>query len=67
MRLTGIVAPADGALRAEKWVYAKSPRPVQWVARQVYTVALLAALTAAGRNPIAHVRSLSAERECGRF
>ena len=54
--------PFDTMWKAEKWAYARSPRPVQWAARQVYMATLLAALTAVGRNPVAYVRSRSAGR-----
>jgi predicted RNA methylase len=54
--------PFDKIWKVEKWAYARSPRPVQWGVRQIYTAALLAALVAVGRNPIAYVRNRSAER-----
>lgn len=51
--------PSDSMWKAEKKFYSKAPRPVQWIIRQGYMAAFLAAKTILGGNPVSYVRNYS--------
>ena len=43
--------PLDGLWSAEKRIYSRSPRPIQWAIRQAYLAAYVSAQFAARKNP----------------
>lgn len=59
-----IYAPTalDPLWKAEKALYTHAPRPVQWLMRQGFMAAILAAKVCSGANPVAYVRSYSQVR-----
>ena len=54
--------PSDAFWKLEKRLYARAPSPLQWVVRQLYMGALLAAKALTGKNPVAHVRDYPKNR-----
>ena len=52
----------DSMWKIEKGFYSRAPRPVQWIIRQGYMTAFLAAKVLMGKNPVAYVRNYSKMR-----
>src|SRR5262249_55591233 len=48
--------------KLEKRLYAHAPRPLQWLIRQLYMAAFLAAKACLGKNPVKYVRNYSEAR-----